>query len=121
VAFSDEVGALVAGVVLRRGGKEEGAHAHLYPEKKAARGGGVLGALLTVEWVTMAEVVEAPAIGRLLAASSCTNGEKVVRGGGRLRRKTRRRGNAGKAAARWHYRQRSGCTAGPSGGGGLGQ
>jgi hypothetical protein len=46
-AFSDEVGAPVANVVLRRGGKEEGAHAQVYPEKKAARG--VLGASLTVE------------------------------------------------------------------------
>jgi hypothetical protein len=46
-AFSDEVGGTVAGVVLRRGGKEEGAHAQVYPEKKVARG--VLGAPLTVE------------------------------------------------------------------------
>jgi hypothetical protein len=37
-AFSDEVGAPVANVVMRRGGKEEGAHAQVYPEKKAARG-----------------------------------------------------------------------------------
>jgi hypothetical protein len=75
------VGAPVAGLVLRQGGKEEGAHAQLYPEKKAA-GGGALGAPLTVEWVVTVEAVEAPAIGQLLALSSCTNGEKVVRGGG---------------------------------------
>jgi hypothetical protein len=37
-AFSDEVGAPVAGVVLRQGGKEEGAQVQVYPEKKAARG-----------------------------------------------------------------------------------
>jgi hypothetical protein len=36
-AFSNEVGAPVAGVVLRRGGKEEGVQAQMYPEKKAAR------------------------------------------------------------------------------------
>jgi hypothetical protein len=41
----------------------------------------MLGVPLTVEWVTTAEVVEAPAIGRLLTASFYTNGEKVVRGG----------------------------------------
>jgi hypothetical protein len=41
-AFSDEVGAPVAGVVLHRGGKEEGAHAQVYPEKKVARGCSVL-------------------------------------------------------------------------------
>jgi hypothetical protein len=35
--FSDEVGALVAGVVLRQGGKEEGAQVQVYPEKKATR------------------------------------------------------------------------------------
>jgi hypothetical protein len=39
MAFSDEVGALVASGVLRQGGKEEGAQAQLYPEKKAAKGG----------------------------------------------------------------------------------
>jgi hypothetical protein len=39
VAFSDKVGAPVAGGVLRQGGKEEGAQAQLYPEKKAAKGG----------------------------------------------------------------------------------
>jgi hypothetical protein len=37
-AFSNEVGASVADGVLRQGGKEEGAQAQLYPEKKAARG-----------------------------------------------------------------------------------
>jgi hypothetical protein len=37
-AFSDEVGAPVAGGVLCRGGKEEEAQAQLYKEKKAARG-----------------------------------------------------------------------------------
>jgi hypothetical protein len=36
--FSDEVGATVAGGVLCQGGKEEGAQAQLYPEKKAAGG-----------------------------------------------------------------------------------
>jgi hypothetical protein len=38
VVFSDEVGALVVGVVMRQGGKEEGAQVQVYPEKKAARG-----------------------------------------------------------------------------------
>jgi hypothetical protein len=52
----------------------------------------VPGAPLTVEWVTTAEAVEALAIGRLLAVSSCPDGEKVVRGGDRLQRKTRQRG-----------------------------
>jgi hypothetical protein len=37
-AFSDEVGAPMADVVLRQGRKEEGAQAQVYPEKKAARG-----------------------------------------------------------------------------------
>jgi hypothetical protein len=41
----------------------------------------VLGAPLTVEWVTTTEVVKAPVIGWFLVVSSCTNGEKVVRGG----------------------------------------
>jgi hypothetical protein len=36
-AFSDEVGAPVAGGVLCRGGKEEEAQTQRYPEKKAAR------------------------------------------------------------------------------------
>jgi hypothetical protein len=67
------------GGILHRGGKEEGAQAQLYLEKKAARG--VLGASLTVEWVTTVEVVEAPVIWWLLAVSSYTNGEEVVRGG----------------------------------------
>jgi hypothetical protein len=77
-AFYDEMGAQVATGVLRWGGKEEGAQEQLYPEKKVARG--VLGAPLTVEWVVMVEAVEASVIGRLLTVSSCTNGEKVVRG-----------------------------------------
>jgi hypothetical protein len=72
--FSDEVGAAVAGGVLCQGGKEEGAQAQLYPEKKAA--GGVLGAPLTIEWVMTVEVVEAPAIGRLLAVSSAQMGRR---------------------------------------------
>jgi hypothetical protein len=42
-AFFDEVGAPVAGGVLRQGGKEEGAQAQLYSEKKAAQGGGARG------------------------------------------------------------------------------
>jgi hypothetical protein len=46
----------------------------------------VLGAPLTMEWVTTVEAVEAPAVGRLLMVSSCTNGEKVVRGGRHGRR-----------------------------------
>jgi hypothetical protein len=37
-AFSDDVGAPVACVVLRWGGKEEGAQAQVYLEKKAVRG-----------------------------------------------------------------------------------
>jgi hypothetical protein len=59
----------------------------------------VLEAPLTVEWVAMEEAVEALAIGRLLAVSSCTNGEKVVRGGDRLQRKTRRRREGSGATA----------------------
>jgi hypothetical protein len=56
-----------------------------------------------VEWVTMAEAAEVPAMGRLLAASSCTDGERVVRGGSRLQSKTRWHGDAGKAATRRPY------------------
>jgi hypothetical protein len=37
-AFSDEVSAPVAGVVLHRSGKEEGAQAQVYPKEKVARG-----------------------------------------------------------------------------------
>jgi hypothetical protein len=37
-AFSDEVGTPVAGMVLHRGGKEEGAQAQVYQETKATRG-----------------------------------------------------------------------------------
>jgi hypothetical protein len=37
-AFSDEVGAPVAGGVLRQGGEGEEGQAQVYPEKKAARG-----------------------------------------------------------------------------------
>jgi hypothetical protein len=40
----------------------------------------VLGAPLTVEWVMTAEADEIPVIGRLLAASTYTDGEKVVKG-----------------------------------------
>jgi hypothetical protein len=85
--FSDEVGGPVAGMVLRRGGKEERAQAYLYSEKKVARG--VLGAPLTVEWVTTAEAVEVLAIGWLLVVRSCTSGENVVRGGWHGRRERR--------------------------------
>jgi hypothetical protein len=60
---------------------------------------GVLGAPLTVEVVTTVEATKAPAMGRFLAASSCTDGERVVRGGSRLRSKMRRCGDAGEAAA----------------------
>jgi hypothetical protein len=42
-AFSDEVGAPVAGGVLHRGGKEEEAHAQVYSLKKVTRGGGCSG------------------------------------------------------------------------------
>jgi hypothetical protein len=42
-AFSDEVGAPVAGGVLHRGGKEEEAHAQVYSLKKVTRGGGARG------------------------------------------------------------------------------
>jgi hypothetical protein len=59
----------------------------------------VLGAPLTVEGVATVEAVVAPAMGRLLAASSCTDGERVVRGGSRLQSKTRWCGDAGEAAA----------------------
>jgi hypothetical protein len=62
VAFSDEVGAPVVGVVLRQGGKEEGAQAQLYPVKMAGRGGWLLEAPLTMEWVATVEAVEAPEV-----------------------------------------------------------
>jgi hypothetical protein len=51
---------------------------------RAKGGKGVLGAPLTMEWVATAEAVEVSTIGRLLAASSCTDGEKVVSGGNQL-------------------------------------
>jgi hypothetical protein len=60
----------------------------------------------------MAEAVEAPTVGWLLTASSCTHGEKVVRGGSRLQSKTRWRIDARKAAARRPYRWRSGARPG---------
>jgi hypothetical protein len=69
----------------------------------------VLGALLTVEWVATAEAVKVLAIGRLLAASSCTDGEKVVRAVASFRVKC---GDMGKAAARRPYRWRSGARPG---------
>jgi hypothetical protein len=99
-----------SGDVLRRGGcsggrrgpasgwEGRGGSGAAIPEEKGSKGG-VLGAPLTVVWVATVEAVEAPVIGRLLAVSSSTNGEKVVRGGGRPRRKTRRHGDVGKAAA----------------------
>jgi hypothetical protein len=74
------------GGVLRQGGcfggrrgptsgwEGRGGSGPAIPEEKGSKGGGVLGAPLTVEWVTTAEAVEAPTIGRLLMASSCTNG-----------------------------------------------
>jgi hypothetical protein len=71
-AFSDEVGDPVAGVVLRRGGKEVGGSGAGIPREKGSKG--VLGALLTMEWVTTAEAGEAPVIGRLLTKSSYTDG-----------------------------------------------
>jgi hypothetical protein len=60
---------------------------------------------LTVEWVTMAEATEVPMMGWLLAVSSCTNRERVVRSDSWLRSKTRRCDDAGKAAARRPYRR----------------
>jgi hypothetical protein len=60
-----------------------------------------------VEWVATVEAVEVPAIGWLLAASSCTDGEKVVRGGSQLQRKMQWRGDAGKVEVRRPYRRRS--------------
>jgi hypothetical protein len=66
----------------------------------------VLGAPLTME------VVEIPVIGRLLAASTYTDGEKVVKGDSWLQRKMWQRGDAGKVAARWPYRRRSGARLG---------
>jgi hypothetical protein len=84
----------MADVVLRQGRKEEGAQAQVYPEKKAARG--VLRAPLTMEWVATAEATEVSMMEWLLATSSCTERERVVRGNAM----TRRRDDAGKAAAR---------------------
>jgi hypothetical protein len=51
-----------------------------YTRRKMQQRGGVLEAPLTVEWVATGEAVEVPAIGQLLAVSSCTTGKKVVRG-----------------------------------------
>jgi hypothetical protein len=73
---------------------------------------GVLRAPLTVERVMTAEAVEAPTVGRLLTVSSCTHGEKVVRGGSRLQSKTRRRSDARRAAARRPYQRKSGVRPG---------
>jgi hypothetical protein len=61
--------------------------------------GGVLGAPLTVEWVTTVEEVEVLAIGWLLAVSSCTSGEKVVRGHRHERRERRTAAYRGGVAA----------------------
>jgi hypothetical protein len=72
----------------------------------------VLGVPLTVEWVMTAEAAEVPVMGWLLTASSCTKEDRVVRGGSRLRSKTRWRSDAGKAAARRPYRRRSGARPG---------
>jgi hypothetical protein len=107
------------GGVLRRGGCSGGRRC---PASGWERGGssdigvprekggkGVLGAPLTVEGVATAEAAKAPAMGRLLAASSCTDGERVVRGGSRLQSKTRRCGDTGEAATRWPYQRRSGA------------
>jgi hypothetical protein len=79
------------GGVLRQGGcsggrrgpasgwEGRGGSSTAIPREKGSKGG-VLRAPLTVEWVVTAEAVEVPVIGRLLAASSCTSGKKVVRG-----------------------------------------
>jgi hypothetical protein len=66
---------------------------------KGKGGKGVLGAPLTMEWVTTAEAAEVQAVGRLLAVSSYTDSYRVVRSGSRLRRKMWWHGDAGKAAA----------------------
>jgi hypothetical protein len=68
----------------------------------------VLRAPLTMEWVATAEATEVSMMEWLLAASSCTERERVVRGNAM----TRRRDDAGKAAARRPYRQRSGARPG---------
>jgi hypothetical protein len=59
----------------------------------------VLGAPLTMEWVTTVEAVESPMIGRLLMVSSCTNGERVVRGGRHGRQERRAAAYRGGVAA----------------------
>jgi hypothetical protein len=107
------------GGILRRGGCSGGrrgpasgweGRGSLGAGVPRAKGGkGVLRAPLTVEWVATAEAVEVPTIGRLLAARSCTDGEKVVSGENQLRRKMCWCGNAGKVAVRWPYRWRSGA------------
>jgi hypothetical protein len=68
----------------------------------------VLGAPLTVEGVTTVEATETPVMGRLLTASSCIDGERMVRGGSRLRSKTRWCGDARK-------QRRDGLTGGGAG------
>jgi hypothetical protein len=80
-AFSDEVGAPMACVVLCQGGKEEGAQSQVYPEKKAARG---------ARGSAHRGVSHDGGGGRSsnARASSCPDGEKVVRGGSRLQSKT---------------------------------
>jgi hypothetical protein len=68
----------------------------------------VLRAPLTVEGVATVEATEAPAMGRLLTASSCIDGERMVRGSSWLRSKTRWCGDAGK-------QRRDGLTGGGAG------
>jgi hypothetical protein len=97
------------GGILRRGGcsggrkcpmsgwGERGLSGARVPREKGGKG--VLRAPLTMEGVATAEAAEAPVMGQLLAASTCTDGERVARGGSRLWSKTWWCGNAGKAAA----------------------
>jgi hypothetical protein len=97
-AFSNEVGAPVAGGVLRRGGEGDEAQAHVYPKRKR-QGGGVLGASLTVEGFTTAEAAGQQ---RWCARTEarCSNSDVVGFGHGRRRgRDGRARGEGGVGSA----------------------
>jgi hypothetical protein len=80
----------MAGGVLRWSGEGEEAQAQVYPEKKVARG--VLGAPLTVEGFTTAEVAEQRRLHAQTATWSASDmGDGVVGTGVREARRGRRR------------------------------
>jgi hypothetical protein len=69
----------------------------------------VLRAPLTVEGITTVEVAKVSVMGRVLVVSSYIDRERVAMGGSRLRSKTRRCGDVGKAAVRRPYRRKRGA------------